>query len=141
MKKTKKRNTSRTSDVDAAGPLDWTPLFQAFKEAFDWALDVGVQLARDYPEEVEAVERVRAFMHKRIAGQPAHVKVEDILFTFGLIIGAIERDLGPVANLGPWFGAPAQMRFPSAHELWERIVPLDVGNVRVHFVPVGVHRT
>lgn len=140
MKKSKKRNTPRMSDVDTAGPLDWTPLFQAFEEAFDWALDVAVQLARDFPEEVEAVERVRTFMHKRIAGQPAHVKVEDILFTFGLIIGAIERDLGPVAHLGPWFATP-QLRFPSALELWERIVPLDLGGVRVRIHPLGVHRT
>jgi hypothetical protein len=68
------------------------------------------------------------------------VKVEDILFTFGLIIGAIERDLGPVANLGSWFVTP-QLRFPSAHELWERVVPLDLGGVRVRIHPVGVHRT
>ncbi len=123
MKKPKKRNTSRMSNVDTAGPLNWTPLFSAFEEAFEWALDVATKLARDYPEEVEAVERVRAFMRARIAGQPAHVKVEDILFTFGLVIGAIERDLGPVSNLGPWFAPPIAIRFPSADEVWERIVP------------------
>lgn len=140
MKKTKKRNTARTPDISGAGPLDWTPLFQAFKEAFDWALDVATKLARDYPEEVEAVERVRAFMHKRIAGQPAHVKVEDILFTFGLIIGAIERDLGPVANLGPWFGAPASIRFPSADELWG-VVPRHVTGLSVRIRPVHFETT
>jgi hypothetical protein len=139
VKKSKKRNTARMSDVDNAGPLDWTPLFQAFKEAFDWALDVGVQLARDYPEEVEAVERVRTFMHKRIAGQPAHVKVDDILFTFGLIIGAIERDLGPVANLGPWFVAPPVLRFPSAEEIWDRIVPRHATGLGIRFRPVHFH--
>ena len=127
------------SDVDNAGPMDWTPLFQAFKEAFDWALDVGAQLARDYPEEVEAVERVRTFMHKRIAGQPAHVKVEDILFTFGLIIGAIERDLGPVANLGPWFAASPVLRFPSAEEIWDRIVPRYATGLSVRIRPVHFH--
>jgi hypothetical protein len=116
-----KRNTTRTPDASGAGPLDWTPMFQAFKEAFEWALDVAAQLARDYPEEVDAVERVRTFMRKRIAGQPAHVRVDDVLFTFGLIIGAIERDLGPMANVRPWFACP--LRFPSANELWEPTVP------------------
>lgn len=140
MKKPKKRNTIRTPEFEGAGPLDWTPLFQAFKEAFDWALDVATQLARDYPEEVEAVERVRVFMHKRIAGEPAHVKVEDILFTFGLIIGAIERDLGPVANLGPWFAAPS-VRFPSADELRDRIVPRHVTGLSVRIRPVHFETT
>jgi hypothetical protein len=119
-KQSKEKSVARRQKVEReleqSGPLDWTPMFQAFKEAFDWALDVGAGLARDYPEEVEAVERVRAFMHKRIKGEAAHVRIDDVLFTFALIIGAIERDLGPVANLGPWFAAP--MRFPSIEELW-----------------------
>ncbi len=118
MKKQKKRNSIRTPEVTGVGPLDWTPLFGAFREAFEWALDVAVRLAGDFPEEVEAVERVRTFMRARIAGQPSHVRVDDVLFTFGLIIGAIERDLGPVRTLGPWFAPP--MHFPSAAELWER---------------------
>ena len=113
-------------DYEEEEPLDWTRLFRAFKDAFDWALDVATQLARDYPEEVDAVDRVRRFMHKRIAGQLAHVKVEDILFTFGLLIGAIERDLGPVSNLGPWFAAGPTALFPGADELGDHIVPRHV---------------
>lgn len=120
-KKQKQRNVIRAPENDGADPLDWTPLFGAFQEAFEWALNVASRLAHDYPEEVDAVERVRVFMRKRIAGLPAHVRVDDVLFTFGLIIGAIERDLGPVETLGPWFAAP--MRFPSATELWDRTVP------------------
>jgi len=120
-KKDKKRNAKREAEIDSSGPLDWTPLFAAFKEAFEWALDVATALARDYPEEVDAVERVRAFMRKRIAGQPAHLRADDVLFTFGLLIAAIERDLGPVATLGPWFAPP--MRLPSASEFWEPKVP------------------
>ncbi len=122
MKKQKKRNTTRTpEEVSGVGPLDWTPLFSAFQEAFEWALNVATSLARDFPEEVDAVERVRAFMRKRIAGLPAHVRADDVLFTFGLIIGAIERDLGPVASLGAWFAPP--MRFPGADELRDRGAP------------------
>lgn len=119
-KSTKQRNLSRAPEVDASDALDWTPLFSAFRQAFEWALDVAAQLARDFPEEVAAVERVRLFIRKRIAGVPAHVRTDDVLFTFGLIIGAIERDLGPLDMLGPWFAAP--MRLPSAAELWDRTI-------------------
>ena len=89
MKKPKKRNETRTPDVTGAGPPDWTPMFQAFREAFEWALDVAKTIARDYPEEIEAVERVRAFMRKRIAGETSHIDTDDVLFTFALIIGAM----------------------------------------------------
>jgi hypothetical protein len=85
--------------------LDWTLLFQAFNEAFEWALDVAAHFARKYPAELAAVERVRAFMRKQVAGQTAHVRIDDLLFTFGLIIGAIERDLGPTRHLRPSFAA------------------------------------
>ena len=60
----------------------------------------------------------------------AYLKIEDILFTFGLIIGSIERDLGPVSNLGPWFAAPG-MRFPGATELWERALPRHVTGLSI----------
>ncbi|MFT3693835.1 MAG: hypothetical protein QM831_11880 [Kofleriaceae bacterium] len=96
-------------------------MFEAFKDAFEWALDVAKGLARDFPEEIEAVERVRTFMRQRISGIEAEIPVDDVLFTFGLIIGAIERDLGPIGVLGPWFAVP--MRLPSAQELWERSFP------------------
>jgi hypothetical protein len=126
MKKgSKKRGAIRAPENDNADPPDWTPLFRAFKDAFEWVLDVAKSLARDYPEEVATVERVRVFMRKRIAGMPAHVRVDDVLFTFGLIIGAIERDLGPVESLGPWFAPP--LRLPSASEIWERMFPRHFG--------------
>jgi len=125
MKSTKKRNAKRAPEVSAAGSLNWTPLFGAFQEAFEWALDVAAALARDYAEEVEIVERVRAFMRKRVANQPAEVRLDDVLFTFGLILGAIERDLGPIATRGPWF-AP-EVHLPSAEDLWEPAIPRWLG--------------
>ncbi len=90
-------------------------------DAFEWALNVAHHIARDYPEEVDAVERVRGFMRKRIAGETSHIRVDDVMFVFGLIIGAIERDLGPVEHLGPWFATP--MRLPSAGELLRGVNP------------------
>lgn len=116
MKKQKQRN-NRAPEFEDEGTLDWTRLYQAFHEATDWALDVAAGLARGYPEEVETVERVRSFLRRRVAGIPAHVRVDDVMFVFGLIIGAIERDLGPVEQLGPWFAPP--MHLPGAFEDWE----------------------
>jgi hypothetical protein len=79
--------------IDAAA---WTQLFQAFSEAFEWALDLAGGLAAAFPDELAAVERVRMFARRRIAGQPAHIRVDDLLFTVGLIAGALERDVRPL---------------------------------------------
>ena len=120
MKKPEKKKSQRVrkpvDETEELGAPDWQRLFKAFREAFDWALDVAAALARDFPEEVEAVERVRAFMRARLAGQPSNVSIDDVLFTFGLLIGAIERDLGPIGTLGPWFAPSMTMQFPSAPE-------------------------
>lgn len=99
------KNT-KSGQADAED-LDWTLLFSAFNDAFEWLLDVAAHFARDYPLEVATVERVRAFMRKQVAGQTAHVRVDDLLFTFGLILGAIERDLAPSKSMRPMFAKPA----------------------------------
>ena len=112
MKKPKPKKNPCKPDPSEAGPGDWTPLFAAFPDAFEWALDVAAHIARDYPEEVETVERVRSFMRKCIAGVTAHIKHDDVLFVFGLLMGVLDRDLAPLSNLGPWFAAP--MRLPGA---------------------------
>lgn len=78
---------------------DWTLLFQAFSDALEWVLDRARDLASAYPDEVAAVERVRVFVRKRIAGDPAHVRVDDLLFTFGLVAGAIERQRAEPSNV------------------------------------------
>lgn len=70
---------------------DWAPLFAAFAEVLEWLLDRAQLFAREYPEEVAAVERIRVFVRKRAAGFPAHARIDDVLFTFGLIAGAIEQ--------------------------------------------------
>jgi hypothetical protein len=68
-------------------------LFRAFAEALEWALDRAAELASAYPHEVAIVERVRTFARKHIAGDPAHLRIEDLLFALGLIAGALEREL------------------------------------------------
>ena len=110
---------------------DWTPLFQAFADALAWVLDRASDFARAYPDEVAAVERVRTFVHKRIAGDPAHVRVDDLLFTLGLIAGAIERSrevrgTSQRTNTAPH--APAASPVPVASEL--RAVPMHLAPER-----------
>jgi len=124
----KRSKKKRRAPADG-GPPHWERLYDAFREAFEWALDVAARLARDFPEEAEAVERVRAYMRKRLAGQPAHVCIDDVLLTFGLLIGAIDRDLvrelvrdvsRDVAPIVRSVFAPLQ--FPGADD-WEPRIP------------------
>ena len=70
---------------------DWAPLFAAFAEVLEWLLDRAQLFAREYPEEVAAVERIRTFTRRRAVGDPAHARIDDLLFTLGLIAGAIEE--------------------------------------------------
>jgi hypothetical protein len=133
-----KKRVKKPKEIEEDLELDWTTLFAAFKDAFEWALDVAAALARDYPEETDAVERVRAFMRARINDQPSHVRVDDVLFTFGLIIAAIERDLGPIGPVrtsAAWFAPPLTLRFPSAAD-WAPNIPrrLHMWTIDQHFV-------
>ena len=98
-------------------PLDWSLLFRAFNDASEWVLDVAAHTARNYPDEVATVERVRKFMRARNAGRPAHLRFDDLLFTFALVLAAIERDLGPLTKRPPTFTREASWhrRSPSLH--------------------------
>ena len=80
-------------------------MFGAFREASDWVLDVAAHIARDYRDEVAAVERVRAFMHAKLVDRPAQLRIDDVLFTFALVLAAIERDLGPLDRRSTTFAA------------------------------------
>lgn len=87
--KTDTRKQAIDREIERDGELDWRSLFAAFEDALEWALDVAKAFAHGFPEEVEAVERLRRFMRARIAGRTAHVRIDDVLFTFGLVIAAI----------------------------------------------------
>jgi len=90
------------------GPHEWTALFAAFSDALEWALSRAGSLARPYPDEVAAVQRVRAFVRRRLDGDPAHVRSDDLLFTLGLIAGALQRDVMPHVR-------PATPKRPAGH--------------------------
>ena len=73
---------------------DWQPLFAALKDVIDWALDIAARLARDYDEDVEAIERVRLAFHAWLDGRPCEMDTRDLLLTFATILSQIEIDLG-----------------------------------------------
>ena len=93
--------------------LDGSLLLRAFKDAAEWVLDVAAHTARDFPDEVAAVERVRTFMRARSANRPAQLRFDDLLFAFALLLAAIERDLGPLAQRAASFAHDAkfELRF------------------------------
>jgi len=95
-------------DGSPASVLEWLPLVSAFRETVEWVLDVAADIARDYPEEVAAVERVRGFLRARMEGYPAALRLRDALFTVALIMAAIERDVGPLRHRGLSFKNPGE---------------------------------
>ena len=48
---------------------DWQPLFARLQDTIDWALDIALKLARDYQEDIDAIERTRAYVHALIDGR------------------------------------------------------------------------
>jgi hypothetical protein len=79
------------NDQVERAPLDWAPMFGAFREMFEYVLDVAADVARNFPDEVAAVERVRTFLRRRIAGYAAHLREDDLLFTLALMLVGLER--------------------------------------------------
>ena len=78
--------------TDAIDAAYWLPMFSAFRASFDRVLDAAKHVARDYPAEVATVERVRTFMNRQLHGAPAHVRMDDVMFTLALIVAAIDQE-------------------------------------------------
>jgi hypothetical protein len=131
-KKDKNSDPDERNPMTDEGDLDWKPLYSALRDSIEWALDIAAKLAAPYPEEVEAIENVRAFVRAKLAGEEAQVRLVDVMLTFGIIVAAIETDLGPQSRvlLSPMHSVvtnsmaslPRVIRIPAASELWERSV-------------------
>lgn len=76
--------------AEPSAETNWKALYAALRDAVEWALDLASRLSSPYPEEQDAVERVRAFAHARLAGIPADLDVNDVMLTLGILIAAIE---------------------------------------------------
>ena len=92
MKKTDKKHKDAAHGRSAAR-LDWSPVWDALDDMLEWALDIGVDRARD-DGEVEAIENVRDFLRASIDGEAASLRIDDFVFTLGTVLSALERDLG-----------------------------------------------
>ena len=109
MKKTETNKQTRRASASRGVVSDWQPLFRRLQETIDWALDLAVRLARDYAEDLEAIERVRSYVHGWLAGRRIDIYLNDVLTTLGILFAAIEIDRGfdssallaPLRSLGP----------------------------------------
>lgn len=117
-RKQQNENPKVTIRDDSGGAEQPDQALVAVEQALEWALDIASGIARDFPEEVEAIERVRWYMRKRLRGEPALLSAADVLFVIGLIIGSIEYDPGPPSLRFLRLAEP--MWFPGAAQLWER---------------------
>lgn len=98
MAKTDK-STSKTQHPRAAHLAnlvdgDWSSLFEQLSGVIDWALDIAAKLSRDDDEDLDAIEKVRAFVHGWLEGRRAEVPLTDLLTTIAILFAAIEIDLG-----------------------------------------------
>lgn len=99
------------------GTLDFAPLVEALRQAIDWAFDAGAQFARDYPDEIAVLERVRTFVRGALSGAPVRRPCfDDLAFAGTLIIGALEQHVGDEGAFWQVLGCidlqsvPAEMR-------------------------------
>ena len=92
MKDKQTHSPNASNPLDDEYDLDSQPLLGALQESIDWTLDIASQISAPYPEEVEAIERVRRFAHDKLLGWPAQIRIADVLLTFSVLNTAIERE-------------------------------------------------
>lgn len=116
MKKDEKKKHPRGASAGRDVVRDWQPLFARLQDTIDWALDIAVKLARDYDEEVEAIERVRDYMHGWLEGRRVDVDMNDVLTTLAILFAALELDVS--IDSSPLIAAmrrlPSMLHFPGA---------------------------
>lgn len=116
MKKDEKKKHPRGASAVRDVVRDWQPLFARLQDTIDWALDIAVKLARDYDEEIEAIERVRGYLHGWLEGRRVEIDMNDVLTTLAILFAAIELDVGidssPVVHA--MRGFPRMLHFPGA---------------------------
>jgi hypothetical protein len=111
-KKKHPRGASAVRDV----VRDWQPLFARLQDTIEWALDLAVKLARDYEEEIEAIERVRGYVHAWLEGRRVEIDMNDVVTALAILFAAIELDVG-IDNsplVAAMRGLPAKLHLPGA---------------------------
>jgi hypothetical protein len=60
-----------------------------------WAADLAIVLTREYPEDREAIDRVRRCAFAWLSGEPCpEVSIDDVLLTAATLMASIDHTLG-----------------------------------------------
>jgi hypothetical protein len=84
------RSSSRAQRTVRRPAIDRTP-----PDPLESALAAAARLAEPYPEEATSVDNVIRFVRDHRHGQPAQVRLSDVLLALSLILGATDRKLTP----------------------------------------------
>jgi len=116
VKKTEKKKHSRGANAGRDVVRDWQPLFARLQDTIDWALDIARRLAGDYDEEIEAIERVRGYVHAWLEGRRVDIDMDDVLTTLAILFAAIELDVSIDSSpvISAMRGLPSMLHLPGA---------------------------
>lgn len=70
--------------------LDGNELLRVVREPIEWLLTLAHRLASGEPDDIAAIDRLRAAFHAQLAGRPIGVRMSDALTAFGLLLGALD---------------------------------------------------
>jgi len=80
----------RDDEAGAERVLRGAELLHVVREPVEWLLTLAHRLASGDPDDVAAVDRLRATFHTRLAGRPIGVRRSDALTAFGLLVSALD---------------------------------------------------
>jgi hypothetical protein len=86
--------------VISARRPSWAALIGAFSEPLEWALDRAAHFARHHPDDIATIERVRAYMRARVANKQLPLELDDLVFAFTLVMGAVDFELTHLGAFG-----------------------------------------
>ena len=115
-KKDEKKKHPRGASAGRDMVRDWDALFAQIQDVIDWTLDIAVKLARDYDEDVEAIERVRGHLRAWLAGRRVDLDMHDVWNVLAILFAAIEIDVGIDSSpvMEPVRSFPSMLHFPGA---------------------------
>jgi hypothetical protein len=65
------------------------------RDLMSWGADIAIVLTREYPEDRNAIERVRRYAHAWLEGESCpEVSIDDVLTTAAALMAGIDRNLG-----------------------------------------------
>ena len=79
-----------TDDAPDAALLHGVELLCALREPIEWLLTLARRLAAIDPEEIAAVDRLRAAFHAALAGRAIGVRMQDAFIAYALLLSALD---------------------------------------------------